>query len=366
MKENKEQKTQIGDNEDSYINTLFHSVEKGKKGENKGINIPGEMLKKYLPNIQRKYYLILSGSGVGKTSFAHYMFLFNPFIQWYKGNIEDLEIVYLTNEMTIEEVIGQFVCFLYYQETNKIADLNILYSQGDHEITEDLEDFIKKDETKEILSLFEQKVQIKSEILYSGFIYKTIMDTARENGEIIEEISKDNKKYIKDYIKENDNKEIIIVVDNFTKIIPSGDKREMLKKNAVDLVSSYLDTARYKFGFITVGLQQVNRNTSAIDKMKIGDYFPTEKDAKESENPFHDAQVVFSQISPWKDNIQSFDKIPVKEFKDRLRVIKIIKNRGGIAYKIIPYIFLGEFSYYKEFSIENINSIVEKMKKITK
>lgn len=41
--------------------------EKGKRGENKGIPMPSNWvrMKKILPNIQPKYYNILSDSGVG-------------------------------------------------------------------------------------------------------------------------------------------------------------------------------------------------------------------------------------------------------------------------------------------------------------
>jgi hypothetical protein len=41
--------------------------EKGKRGENKGIPMPVNWvrMKKILPNIQARYYVILSDSGVG-------------------------------------------------------------------------------------------------------------------------------------------------------------------------------------------------------------------------------------------------------------------------------------------------------------
>ena len=55
----------------SFFDNAMSSIERGRKGLNKGIPIPFNRLRKYLPNIQQKtYYLVGAGTKVGKTSLA--------------------------------------------------------------------------------------------------------------------------------------------------------------------------------------------------------------------------------------------------------------------------------------------------------
>jgi len=57
-----------------YTEIAKKEREKGKKGENIGIPLPSswKRMKQFLPNIQPKYYLSASDSGVGFAKFKYF------------------------------------------------------------------------------------------------------------------------------------------------------------------------------------------------------------------------------------------------------------------------------------------------------
>ena len=183
--------------------------EKGKKGENKGIPMPVNWvrMKKILPNIQARYYVILSDSGVGKSKLGHFLFMYNTFFQFIQGNIKDFELWLYTAEMSLVEVIGEFHALYYYLKKGIITDIDQIYSYGDNTITKELDEFLDSDEVKDITAKLESKVHIINERINSGFLYKELQRIARENGKI--ELNEEGR--FVSYTKNNSDKWIIFI-----------------------------------------------------------------------------------------------------------------------------------------------------------
>lgn len=321
--------------------------EKGKRGENKGIPMPANWvrMKKILPNIQPKYYNILSDSGVGKSKLGHFLFMYNTFFQFIQGNIKDFELWLYTAEMSLVEVIGEFHALYYYLKKGVLTDIDQIYSYGDNLITKELDKFLDSNEVKDITAKLEAKVHVINERINSGFLYKELQRIAKENGKIV---LNEEGRFVS-YTKNNPDKWIVFIFDNFQKL--SLTKGETTLREAIVKVSAYMDIGRLLFGFVMVAMQQVNRNNKSFDRYKYEQFFHKEEDLKDSEAPFHDCQVCISQISPFKLDLDSFDGYVVKGkdgMRDRLRALKIIKNRGGQAYGINYFLFLGECAFYKE------------------
>lgn len=335
------------DVEFSYYNKSKLEREKGLKGLNKGIPMPKDWkrMKNILPNIQAKFFVILSDSGVGKSKLGHFLFMYNPLFQYLNKQIEDVEIYLYTCEMGMLEVIGEFHALCYFMETGKLTDIDQIYSYGENKISEEINTFLNSERIVKVTNELERKVHIVNERISSGFLYKEIQRIARDNGTI--KFKEENgKKMFEGYKKHNEKKWIIFIFDNFQKL--SRTKDENTLREGIVKVSSYLDMARLLFGFVAVAMQQVNRNNKSFDRYKYEQYFHKEEDLKDSEAPFHDAQVVISQISPFKLGLDEFDDYDVTRMKDRLRAFKVIKNRGGLAYGVNYFRFLGENSHYKE------------------
>jgi len=333
-----------------YTEIAKKEREKGKKGENIGIPLPSswKRMKQFLPNIQPKYYLSASDSGVGKTKLANFLFMYNSLMQYKQGKINDIEIKYYTAEMTIEELVGEAQAFYLYISKGLLTDTDQIYSLGDEKLPEIIDSELDSPEMNEWLDLFQEKVTIITERCSPKFLYKELLQTAKGNGEIITE-DINGQDVFKEYRKYNPDKWIGFIYDNFQKTKPHSGQD---LRHAIMELSGYFDMARQHFGFYICAMQQVNRTSKSFDRYKLEQFFPSEQDLKDSEAPYHDCQVCLVQISPFKLKLKDFDGYNVDgekmSLRDRLRAIKIIKNRGGKSYYVNYFMFLGENSYYKE------------------
>jgi len=324
--------------------------EDGKLGLNKGIPLPKDFkrLQEYISNIQPLYYLVASDSGVGKTKIAHFLFLYNTIVQYIEKNIEDFEIHYYTVEMTLDEIIAECQAFFIFTKYKKLTDISQIYSLGNNKIPKVIDDMLDNEYLTKIIDILETKVKIITERVSPKFLYKEIEKAARANGEIITESINDIN-VVKEYKKHNPNKWIIFMFDNYQKLKPhqGQDLRE-----AINELSSYFDRARNLYSFVMVAMQQINRNSKSFDRYKLGQYFSSEQDLKDSEGSFHDCQVAIVLLSPYKLGLKDFEGYDIKKtkngLKDRMRALKIIKNRGGMAYVVDYMLFLGENAVFKE------------------
>lgn len=344
------QKRTTNESHVSYKEIAKLEREKGKKGDNKGIPLPDnwERMKQFLPNIQPKFYLSAADSGVGKTKIGNFLFMYNSLLQFKLGKIDDVEIHYYTAEMTLEELLGEAQAFYLYYSKGLLTDTDQIYTLGDNKLPSVVDKALDTEEMNEWLDLFEEKVIIVPERCTPKFLYKEIQTIAKNNGEIITEEINGQEVFV-DYKKHNPDKWVIMIYDNFQKTKPH--QGQDLRQAIVEL-SGYFDMARMHFGFVISAMQQINRTSKGFDRYKLEQFFPSEQDLKDSEAPFHDCQVCLVQISPFKLKLKDFDHYDVDgnpySLRDRLRAVKIIKNRGGKSYYVNYFLFLGENSIYSE------------------
>lgn len=274
--------------------------------------------------------------------------MYNVLMQYKNKKINDIEIYYFTAEMTIEELVGEAQAFFLYAKYGILTDIDQIYSMGDNKLPEKIDKLLDSEDMNNWLDLFQEKVTIFPERCTPKFIYKQIQSIASKNGEIVKERINDQDVFV-EYRKYNKDKWIIIIYDNFQKTKPHNGQD---LRQAIVEMSGYFDSARQNYGFVIAAMQQINRTSKTFDRYKLEQFFPSEQDLKDSEAPFHDCQVCLVQISPLKLGLSNFDGYDVdgnpNSLGDRLRAIKIIKNRGGIAYYINYFLFLGENSFYKE------------------
>jgi hypothetical protein len=336
----------------SYYEIAKEQRDRGKLGLNKGIPILLPKFRRYIPNIQKgKFYLIAMDSGTGKTKLTNYLFMYTPFFQWVKakGNF-DIDIRYYTAEMPIEEIIAEFHAYWVFLNSQKLTDMDHIYSFGENKLDKEIDDMLESNECKDITKEFEKKVKIINESFGRKYIYKQLIASAERNGTISWETNNDSH-FIKSYKEHNPNMYNINIVDNFQRLVSLPGESS---KQTIDELSRQMDWGRQKFNQIWVGLQQINRNTKNLDRYKLGQYFPGPESLKDTENPFHDCQVCIVGISPKALNLKEYDGYKVahdKESKglmDRLRPIRILKNRGGISNKTGYLGFLGECAHFFE------------------
>jgi hypothetical protein len=346
----------------TYYEIAKEQRERGKLGLNRGIPILLPKLRRYLPNIQKgKYYLISMNSGEGKTKLSNYLFVYTPFFQWLACNGRfDIDINYYTAEMPIEEVIAEFQAFWVFITHKKLTDMDNIYSIGDNKITKEIDDMLNSKECEDITTEFQKKVRIVNENFGRKYLYKQLIASAEKNGKIDWDTSDNDTPFIKSYTEHNPDMYNINIVDNFQRLLRLPGENE---KATIDQLSRQMDWGRQKFNQTWVGLQQINRNEKNFDRYKYKQFFPGPASLKDTENPFHDCQVCIVGISPKALELDEFMGYKVSHDKtsrglaDRYRPIKILKNRGGVSNKIGHLGFLGECAAFFELpSVEHMTA----------
>lgn len=132
-------------------------------------------------------------------------------------------------------------------------------------------------------------------------------------------------------------------------------------KQEMDLVSQYLLTLRNKYGITPVVLMQQNRDASSIERRKMDLMEPDQNSVRDSSNIVQDSEIVLAIYSPIKDklvNYRGYKVLGEGGLGDVLKSIIVLKNRYGVADKVIPVAFMGSIGKFEELpKYEDITDI---------
>ena len=83
------------------------------------------------------------------------------------------------------------------------------------------------------------------------------------------------------------------------------------------------------FGFSFINIQQFNQGLSSVERSKFKgvDLSPQQSDFKDSTNPYQDADVVLGTMCPYKLDMNTCLGYDIKKLKDKMIMLKVIKNR---------------------------------------
>lgn len=254
--------------------SLLARIDKGREGNNQGFSIGLEKLESIIDGLtQSTYYLLFSQTSGGKSTLALYSFIYYPL----KEHLEDGN--YRASIFSLEmeaDLLYAKLLLLYLWDTYKI-DLSVkeLLSRKRNYYLED-SIYEKVKEGLKWLEKVEKVVTIYDKTCNSGFIYKSIMEEMKEHGEFKE----DGKRKI--YIPNNPNIIHVVMIDHMSLLRPSEGRK---LKEEIDLTSSYLVTLKNVCKISPLVIMQINRDSSNIDRRKIGLNNLTLSDVKDSGNP---------------------------------------------------------------------------------
>lgn len=247
-------------------------------------NLPG--LSSVVPGIQRsKYYMVTAASKAGKTQLTDYLFIYEPyeFIKKYKPKNINLKIHYFSLEMSKERKIMSILSYKIFRDKGIIIAPDDLLSVFEHKILDDKIEAII-DEYHDYFEEFEDVVTIYDNVRNPYGIYKTIEDYAETHGKWTEKeidwLNEDKsitKKRVKDeYIPDDPNEFIIVIVDNYNVMMP--EKNQTVFDAIHKFSSNYALHMRDKFKYAVVAVQQqamtgeqqqyTFSGNSIIDKLK--------------------------------------------------------------------------------------------------
>lgn len=358
---------------------LVEKFKQGLKGLNYGLPTGIDTIDVATGGIQKSaIYGLAAGPKVGKTTFADYSFVIQPFLYYLEqlriGNPKDLSIEWIYFSYEINRVRKEFkyiTFFMYhdygiktFKHKNEVYELSSNYIEGkmrdnDKEViipTEEHQKIVYKIYQNRIIPLFGE-YDSKGKQTKKGLIRfveskenptgirNYIGDYTSENGtwhkvKYIAVVGEDkNGKPIKkekekreSWIPHDPNKFTIIVTDHLRKI---PKERGLTRKDNVDKMIEYQVEFRNWCGFTFVDIIHLNR-WSDVARLKFNNEFvyPTGDDIKETGNLSEEADFIFTMMNPNDDkyNISKHFGLVIKstsneELYPNYRSIHLVESR---------------------------------------
>lgn len=245
--------------------------------------------------------------------------------------------------MTKENLIGKLICRWLYSNYNIVISPNQLFSYGDNKCPQKIIDIVKQEDCQEYISKFEEVTKVYDISMGVDEIVSVLDEIGKKNGE-----SKEKDNGFKTYVEYEENKHVLVVIDHAALVKLSPGKS---KKSTIDDLTPHLIRVRKQYKFSIVVLQQLNRNISSTDRLKLDQMLPNDADLKETSDLYDACDVCLGIFNPFKYRIpRTFgydictDDLSKRKFylEDRFRIMNIMKNRHGDNNKIMPVGFIGE------------------------
>lgn len=333
----------------THYDQFKQSVHDGERGGNKGIPMGMPRLGYLINGIQKKRYdLLFSSEGVGKSSFVTNSYVLNPY-EWYvKNNPKiDLQILWFSLEVDLISILSKAFCWKMYKESSVLTSPNVIQSKGDYKIPS-----IAKNKIVEYEPYFQkmlQRVHIIDAPMSPDDIKNYVENFASHRGYY----KKDSNGVVR-YIPHNPNEHIIVIVDTIGNMKIQNVDGRFDKKGTIDYHSSLCrDIYRNRMGYTVCNVAHSNRSISGMDRAKYGEIFPNKDDIKESSQPSADANTVIALFNPMdhlnsNNALDKFMGYDIGQLRDRFRAVGILKNREGPSNKRVGCLYLGENGYFQE------------------
>lgn len=317
--------------------SLFGQIENGRKGNNWGFSLGLPKLESIIDGVTKNTYtLIMSPSGVGKTSIALFSFIFKPLCD----HLDDgnFKITYFSLEISAELLFAKLLSLYIFEKYSiELSTKELLSRKKDYklsdehfQIVQDSLPWLKKVEN--ILTVYDKGLNAKS-------MYNLLMSSLEKEGSFSDVGGR------KIYTPNNPDLVHLVVIDHLSLCRPSNGHT---LKEEMDLISSYLVTLRNVCKISPLVIMQVNRSSTSMDRRKEGMSNITLNDAKDSGSPIQDSEIVLSLFSPHREKLASYRGYDIKVLKHNFRSITCLKNRYGESDIEIGCAFYGKIGYFKE------------------
>lgn len=150
------------------IDVLWHLIEKGKRGENKGLGFGMPKLSKLLGGIQLNRYYLLSGStGSGKTGLI--LYILYRLLKDYPDEL--IYIIYFSLEIGSEILLSKLMGLYIGEEFGAYLTVNDILS-FENPLSDEYYEYLKK--AKEWIKTIENRLIILDEGLCARTLYSKV------------------------------------------------------------------------------------------------------------------------------------------------------------------------------------------------
>lgn len=339
----------------STFDRALSEVDRGRSGMNKGIPIPFDRLRKYLPNIQQKtYYLIGAGTKVGKTSFADDVFFYGAYDYYMAcrkaGTLGDfeLDIDYFSYEIDSQTKIIKGITRKLWHDYGLIVDVNTILSRGENHCGDELYALIKS--YRDYFEEMENIVTVHDMPDNPTGIYKYLKRKAERNGTtIMKNINSDpNGEPIPRfdrYEPNNPNRYWLVIIDH---IALTTLERGFNTKQNIDKTSQYAVLLRNNYGLSPVIIQQLAFDSESDERHKQSRLTPTLRDFGDSKYTTRDANVIMALFSPYRYGLEKFHNYNITTMGNSFRNLEILENRDGEPNINLGLNFIGPAGTFRE------------------
>lgn len=310
-------------------------------------------LSKVLPGLFRQgIYKILSGTGVGKSKFARFLSIVIPY-ELSKSNGLQFHTLFFSLEESKEEFIDNMVVMMLQIHHNITIDVLTLNSYFEKPLTDNV---LKKiEEVRVYIEEIMNHVTIIDDIKNPTGIYKYCQDFSEQIGVHHYEnvtIGKTIYNAHKSYVQHNPDLFINVVVDHISLLdeeYSSIKKKTLDKKETMSLWNDdYCSKIANKWNWICLNVQQVAMNSDDVNHHKANKLEPELGDAGDNKTVLRTDKVVIAIFDPQRYGLKKYNGYDMNEYKDSFRAFKILKNRYGLANKVLCVKFEGASGRFTE------------------
>jgi len=344
----------------STFERALAQVERGRNGDNVGIPIPFDRLRRYLPNIQQStYYLIGAGTKVGKTSLADDIFFYGAYDHYKTLKDKDeldgfeLDIDYFSYEIDKQTKIIKGIGRKLWHDYGIIADANTILSRGENYCEDELYRLVVG--YREYFDEMEDVVTIHDMPDNPTGIFKYINSKAAQHGTIhTKNINKDPEgtpvMRFDRYEINNPKRYWLGMVDH---IALAMEERSFSTKQTIDKLSQYMVGFRNNYGMSPVIIQQLAFDSESDERHKTGRLTPTLKDFGDSKYTTRDANVIMTLFSPYRYKLEQFQGYNVAALGNSFRSLEILENRDGEPNVNLGLNFIGPCGTFRELPMSS-------------
>jgi len=237
---------------------LLDLIKQGKAGRNWGFSLGLPKLEDLTDGLTKSTYtLLFASSGVGKSSFALYSYVYRPIME----HLEDdkLKIVFFALEMKKEFIMTKLLS-TYIKETYNIelGMKEILSRKKGYTLSD--EHFKIIQQCKPWLEKVEKVLHIYDEPLNADKMYAILMSELKEEGQFGGEKNTS-------YIHNNPEKIVLGVMDHAGLMQPTNGRT---KKEEIDRASKMVVSLRNRTDLSILWIMQSNRAVASMDRQKLG------------------------------------------------------------------------------------------------
>lgn len=331
-------------------------IQDGLDGKYQGLPNGLKRLNRYVYGIQRQWYYLYGGlSGSAKTTLVDFKLL--RALEYCERNKIEIDVFYYSFEINKEKKIANLLSCHIFNKHKRVIQPQKILGLGKNRMNKEEEEIVLA-ELPYIEKLF-SKINFRFDPLNPTGIFKELYSFYEKTGEFKK---RKYKKTVTDaygnerledaethegYIHNNPERYVLLVIDHLA-LCKSENGKSI--KETIDKISEYTIFLRNICGLTALLVQQFNQGLNSVERQKFKgvDISPQQSDFKDSSNPYTDCDTAFGIMNPYKMDMEEYLDYDLTILKNRFRMLKIIKNRGGADNIAIGLQFIPEGGYLKE------------------